>query len=92
MLNQAVIVGKVAEILPEGITLNVSKTYENKEQNSKSYDILYVEVSKELYNTVELYLKEGSMVAFKARMMCDDILNPIRLVAERISILKHDLT
>jgi len=91
MLNQAVIVGNLVEVLPEGIVLNVKKSYKNTEQDSKDYDILYIEVSESLFYTVREHLREGSFLAFKARMVCDDVLNPIRLVAERISVLKHDI-
>lgn len=83
MLNQCILVGQVNQIKDEKdnkvITLEIRKNNSKDEE----YDYLPIRIGSNLANASE-YLKVGSTLGIKARLVCDD--------AEKITVIAEKLT
>lgn len=84
MLNQAILVGRIATDTTDGIKLAIPRTYKN-ENGEYDTDIIPVKLTGSIKNNVTEYCKMGDIVGVKGRIANED--GHIVISAEKVTFL-----
>lgn len=84
MLNQAILVGRIATDTTDGIKLAIPRTYKN-ENGEYDTDIIPVTLSGSIKDNVNSYCKMGDIVGVKGRIANED--GRIVISAEKVTFL-----
>jgi hypothetical protein len=86
MLNQAIVVGVLESIVDGILFLRVERNYRNQSGVYDS-DFVQLKLSEFILESTNQYLKEGSMIAAKCRLVQETFDSPLQLVADKVSFL-----
>ena len=89
MLNQAILVGKVEEIIMDSeqksIKLSITRNFRNDSSKEFDTDLINLVLSENLIESYKSYIKVGDTLAAKARLMVDN--NELLVIAEKLSFI-----
>ena len=86
MLNQSVIVGRVANFQRNSITLAVPRSYKNKEGMYET-DFITCKLCGSMLENAKEYLKNGDLIGIKGRLEQQTTDSRLLVVAEKLTFL-----
>lgn len=89
MLNNLVLVGRVAQPVTKTLTIATERSYKNPDTNTYDRDFFNITVSDNIMKNAIDYLKEGDLVGIKGHLETTTTTNEIKIICDRLTFLSQ---
>ena len=86
MLNNLVLVGRVAQPVTKTLTIATERSYKNPDTNTYDTDFFNITVSDSIMHNAIDYLKEGDLVGIKGHL---ETTNEIKIICDKLTFLSQ---
>lgn len=89
MLNNLVLVGRVAQPVTKTLTIATERSYKNPDTGLYDRDFFNITVSDNIMKNAIDYLKEGDLVGIKGHLETTTTTNEIKIICDRLTFLSQ---
>ena len=89
MLNNIILVGRVAQPVTKTLTIATERSYKNPDTNTYDTDFFNITVSDSIMHNAIDYLKEGDLVGIKGHLETTTTTNEIKIICDRLTFLSQ---
>ena len=89
MLNNIILVGRVAQPVTKTLTIATERSYKNPDTNTYDTDFFNITVSDNIMKNAIDYLKEGDMVGIKGHLETTTTTNEIKIICDKLTFLSQ---